>query len=90
MIVGGLEVMLSGDQRTVANPFANDVRRKGFLKFRLSTRTQVMENPRPGDQTGTLYDSGELRPKIPLSITVLGDDEFAPLGGFVKNRFQVR
>ena len=88
VFVGQLQVVLSGHLGTVADPFANDVRRKRFFEFRLPARSQIVEDSRPWLQASPLDDPRELRPYVPPGVAVAGDDMLRSRLGSIPNRFQ--
>ena len=48
VLIRHLQIMLLSHLRAVPHPAADNVRRVGFLRFRLATGSQVLEQLRPG------------------------------------------
>jgi len=80
VLVGHLQIVLSGDGLGIADPAADDVCGKSLLQFRLTGGPQVVEEFRPGVQAGPLDDPQQLRPQIGVGVAVAGDNVRGALG----------
>lgn len=71
VFVGDLQIMFAGDLFAVADPRTHNVRGEQFLKFRLASATEILEQLRPHLQAGPLDDSQQLRSQVGVRVAVM-------------------
>lgn len=71
-----LKIVLLSHLWAVPHPLTNNVRREGFLQFRLPAGTHVLEQLWPGLQPGPLDDLQKCRAQVLAVVAIAGDDEF--------------
>ncbi|MCH8270020.1 MAG: hypothetical protein IH985_02255 [Planctomycetes bacterium] len=90
VVIVDLEVVVRRHRLGVSQPLADDVDRKPLHQLRLAARPQIVEQPRPGLQTGAADDPVQLDPQVRAGAPGSADHELGPLVREFKRLHQVR
>ncbi|MEZ6051299.1 MAG: hypothetical protein R3C02_07935 [Planctomycetaceae bacterium] len=83
MVVRDLQVVLGGDELTVADPLTDHVHRELFGQFGLPGGPQVLERLRPHLEPGPADELAQQYAVVGIHLAVAGDDE---LRSFLSHR----
>ena len=88
VVVRHLQIMLVGDQRRVADPFADDMQREASRQFGLAAGTQIVKQFWPGFHASPRDDPQELGSQVRICVPVPRDQVFRSWIRRIKGRFQ--
>lgn len=90
MVIGHLQRVLSGNLFAVADPCADDMRRKRFFQFGLPRAAEILDPFRPGLQASALDDAFDSRAEVFTRVPANRNDAFGARFGQLEALLQIK
>jgi len=89
MGIGNREIVLGGNQGTVADPLADDVDGKFLGQLGFPAGPQILKEPGPGLRPRPMDDPLQLGPEILVGVAIVDNDVFRARLGLLPDLFEV-